>query len=260
VIKKVLASGDWHCGHEYGLCPPAFWPLLALLPEKDQAFHRDLWQWFEASVRDHGPWDVFIGMGDMVDGQGARSKGTEQLTTDMLKQVEIAANVLNAIPMAEGGRHFFVRGTPYHTGDGEQYEDLLAARINGTIENHVWLDVHGCVIDARHHVGGSSIPHGKATPLMKQVLWSHEWEREGGPRANLLLRGHTHYYIGAETDHYKAFVVPPMQAPGSRYGELRCDGVVSLGFMEFQIEEDGTCNHIRHKYSLSAALPAPIKV
>ena len=65
-------------------------------------------------------------------------------------------------------------GTAYHTGDSEDWENEIAKDVGAVkIGSHEWFDIgYGWIIDCRHHVGSSSVPHARATANSRAALWA----------------------------------------------------------------------------------------
>jgi len=176
--------------------------------------------------------------GDVVDGKGPRSGGTELLTADRLEQCAMAEA---CIKEARAERIVMSYGTPYHTGQLEDWEDEVARLVNAEkIGGHDFLNVDGVVIDYKHHIGASSIPHGRFTAIARERLWNGLWaERKEYPQAHILVRSHVHYYVYAATADWAAIVTPALQGYGSKYGVRRCSGTVDFGLVYIDIEKGG---------------------
>jgi len=226
---KVFAGGDAHCGSSVGLTPPD-WQTT---PEQEEA-----WDMFCTWVEVYGPWDLAIWNGDMIDGKGKRSGGTEQITTDRGKQVDMAEQVITAVGAKN---NLLIFGTPYHTGQDEDWEERLAKQIHAPIKDHAFVNIGGVVFSIKHKVGASTIPHGRLTALAKEKLWNTIWavEKEQNPKAQIILRSHVHYhvYCGQKGPNWwKAITLPALQGLGSKFGARQCSGTVDWGFAWFDID------------------------
>jgi len=194
--KRVLVISDEHCGHDLGLTHPSD-------DFDDGTTHylvrRTIWEWYQPLVKRLKPHIVIVN-GDAIDGDGKKSGGTEQLTTDRLKQCKMAVKTLKTNP---GKPKFFMSyGTGYHTGDDEDFEDIVAELIGAEkIGAEDTIDVNGLLINYRHHIGRSGIPHGRHTAVAKERLWNLMWAERGEyPKADVIIRSHVHYY-----DHFVGF-------------------------------------------------------
>ena len=242
-MKRVLVTGDWHCGHVVGLTPPE-WQFQVVEGSDDPviryrnkfaAVQQRMWQWWVLNLAKWKPYDRVIANGDLVDGKGERSGGTEQITTDRLMQAAMAAMCAEPIGCDDIACTY---GTPYHTGQSEDFENTAAEKMGATIESHLEREVEGVRIDARHYVGGSSIPHGRYTALAREDLWRLIWaERSDKFAPHIVLRSHVHYYAFAGNEFCYMSTVPCMQGLGGKFGSRVCSGTVSLGFLVIDCED-----------------------
>lgn len=259
-FKRVVAVSDLHCGHIVGLTPPEWWTQA--LPTA-YLVQRAMWEFYTATLEALQPIDALLVLGDCLDGKGSKSGGTEQITTDMRAQVIMAEGALR---QAKARKIVMVHGTPYHVGpDGEDWEAVLADRLGAVISGHEWAEAHGIVFDLKHHIGGSQIEHGRHTAISRDRLANLLWaDRQGAPRAHILLRGHVHYFAGASGPDWRGFTMPALQGPGSKFGVRRCSGLVHFGLLQIDIPAtargawDVTVKpHIMH---MEAACPKPVKL
>jgi len=253
-MKRIVAVTDLHCGSVVGLTPPGQWHQK----EAVRCVQRELWNWYEREVRALGKVDAVLCLGDAIDGKGKRQGGIEQYTTDMIEQAEIAAQCLREI---DAKQFVMVCGTPYHTGDEEDFETLIAKELHATIGGHEWSEAHGVVFDIKHKVGGSGIPHGRHTAIAKEKLWNRLWaDRDGAHSADIILRGHVHYfnYCGGPT--WLGMTLPALQGLGSRYGVRQCSGIVDFGFVHFDVLPGGKYTWEAHLLRQQAAKPVLLKL
>jgi hypothetical protein len=177
------------------MCPPS-----QIWPGKYKAQQTEAWGWFTSACERLKP-DTVVGVGDMIDGKGKRSGGTEQVSGSWRCQTKMAVELIEA---TGAKRVILVYGTPYHTGEEDDYEDLIVDKLTdrgmfATISGHEFIKVHNITFDVKHKIGASSIPHGRSTALMKSKLWNSMWaERNQQPNCDVLIRGHVHYfdYVG----------------------------------------------------------------
>ena len=130
--KRIVLMGDFHCGHVAGLTPPRFqgrhWE------PKVEEFQKESWGWFAREIDALRPIHAVIANGDLVDGSGEATGGTEQLTTDRAVQVEMAVEVLKHINAC---RYVLTFGTPYHCGKQEDFERQIAKDIGADISDQL---------------------------------------------------------------------------------------------------------------------------
>lgn len=233
--KKVLILSDMHCGHVTGLTPPAYQRRSNTEHKwnKYVSVQKNIWKWFTKEVLEHGPYDHCIVNGDCIDGPGSRSGGSELITTDSLEQANIAIEILKTLPVK---KFTMTYGTAYHTGQCEDFEQVVAKALKAKIGSHEWVTINGAIFDVKHHLSSSSIPYGRTTALSKEAYQNALWAARGEqPQADVLLRSHVHYYSQAITRIGNTLVTavstPALQGYGSKYGARRCSAPVDIGFL-----------------------------
>ena len=234
---RVVILADLHCGHLYGLTPPG-WQIKDGNERRDKiaVIERAMWDWYSERIDALRPVDVLICNGDMIDGKGARSGGTELITTARDEQIAIA---LEAIEYVNAERIHMIYGTPYHTGTEEDWESVLADVCGADIGSHDWYEADGVVIDCKHRVSSSTIPHGRYTGPAREALWNTLWsERELQPKANIIIRSHVHYHVYCG-DWRKLIMTTPCMQAHSKFGARLCSGLIDIGFIVIDITDGG---------------------
>ena len=251
--KRILCVSDLHCGHRVGLTPPGWWR------GEEEPLQREMWTWFERTVKEQGPFDACFDLGDNIDGAGSRSGGVELITRDLLEQVEMATQCLRVIPTEQ---FVMVYGTPYHVSlEGTDMERQIAENLGGAIiSGHEWVDVNGCVFDLKHKCGSSSTPQGRHTAVARARVWNDLWAlRNMAPRADVFLRGHVHYHQdcgGVRNNRpWRAMTLPALQGPGSKYGVRECEGEVHFGLVVFEVDENGAFTWQVHEFQTQEGTP-----
>lgn len=257
-MKRVVAISDLHCGHVAGLTPPGY-QISAARSKTARAVQFELWKFFSRTMENLQPIHALLCLGDCIDGKGLRSGGTEQLTLDIGEQCQMA---VAAISEARAPKIVMVHGTPYHVGpDGDDYERYIADEVGATIGGHEWAECHGIVFDLKHKVGSSSIDHGRHTALAREKTWNELWSnRNGAPRADILLRGHVHYFRYCGGPGWLGMTMPALQGFGSKYGVRQCSGIVDVGLVSFDIYPDGRYTWQAHLLPVRAARPVPVRL
>jgi len=262
--KRIVALGDLHCGHAAGLTPPG-WHGCQIGGPRFVALRAEMWRRYSELVDAIGPVHAVICNGDAIDGTGGRSGGTEQLTPDRDVQADMAVQCLTQWKPAAG--YWLTYGTPYHTGDAEDWERVVCERLHDRAHAHAeihaeaWLDVNGCIIGAKHKVGSSSIPHGRHTAVSREHLWNIMWaERKAQPRGDILLRSHVHYYGGAFGAGWVAMTLPALQSAATKYGGRQCSGTVDWGLVVIDVTDTGDWTWRAHTTELAAVAAVPSKL
>jgi len=222
-MKRIGVFADFHCGHKNGLTPPDFWGGGKKI--KNNLSER--WMWFVRSLKDEGPFDAAIVLGDMVDGPGVKN-GAETII-NLNQQAAAAAEIIKTIGAK---KNFLVYGTPVHTitGGGFEIEKAVADILGVEIHGQIWINVDGFILDCRHHPAGSSQVY-PGNPLQKERESNVRWAEENvQPKAHIILRGHVHksFQIG-EPGVWQGIACPALQDFGCVYGR-RLSNVVHLGW------------------------------
>ena len=219
--KRLLVVSDLHCGSRWGLM-------------KDN--NNPQWKAFSSAIDKLKPFEVCLVNGDCIDGKGERTGGIEQITTDRIEQKNMAIDCLDYIGAK---KYLFTYGTPYHAGKEEDWEKLIAEHFDARISGQCFFEVNGLSFHAKHKIAGSTIPHGRFTPLAKQNLWNLFWQEfDEVPRVQVFIRSHVHYFSFCGDESYLAMTTPALQGWGSHYGERMCEGTVAFGFVVFDVQND----------------------
>lgn len=234
-MKRIAVVSDFHCGHAVGLTPPD-WHSDS--NKKLTSVRKECWDFFEENVGKHGPFDVVIDNGDNIDGKGSRSEGVELIVPDRNVQVDMAVACLSVL-CGSKTQLVMTYGTDYHTGSGEDFEKQIAdKRLTDCIGNVAHIQVEGVTFEAKHHVGGSQVPHTRHTAIARDRLWNLLWAERGvSPKADVIIRSHVHYYNITGGSDWLAMTTPALQGFGSRFGSRRMSGLVDFGFIVFTVDQ-----------------------
>lgn len=235
---RIVALGDFHSGHVVGLTHPDF----DALPSENQGVRlqlyrerRSYWNFYAETCKALQPITVAIINGDCIDGKGEKSGGTELIAPDRNEQCEMA---IAAIEELHAGAILMSYGTPYHTGVTEDFEDSIAKQVKALkVGGEDVFNANGVLINYRHAIGSSNIPHGRFTALARARLWNVLWAEHGEyPKADIILRSHVHYHDFCGESHWLAMTLPALQGYGSKFGSRIAQGIVNFGLVHFDIE------------------------
>jgi len=226
-VKKVLIISDGHSGHYAGLASKESLEKYGYLQTHQQAL---IYNWFKKNVLSLGHFDLVVDNGDCIDGKGQKSGGRELHTSDRIQQANIYCDSTSFIKTK---KRIVIRGTNYHVGSDEQWEDVIAEKLKSSIKNHLWCNVGGLIIDIKHKVKGTKNTFFSKAKI-NNLLWA---EMKGQPRADIIIRSHAHYYFEASDGKTTAFITPALQGWGSEYGEKECDNTVDIGFLYLEIKD-----------------------
>ncbi len=236
----VDVMSDLHSGSVYGITPPDYWKA-----SKYRASQEETWDQFVRLSRKWGRPDVLLLNGDAIEGNQSRQGGAELITPDRSVQCDMA---LEAVEVWRPKRVYASYGTPYHVGEkAEDFERGIIERLNdrgipAEVEGHLYLNIEGMVFDVRHKIGTSVIPHGRATSLLREMMWSLLKEaNETGPEVDVIIRSHAHYHIYLEVPGKKglkhAFITPGLQLARGRFGARECTGEVHWGMIRLHVDK-----------------------
>lgn len=240
-MTRLLSIGDLHSGHVTGLTHPDFdrRPNNRDSPQfKLHQFRRRAWNLFSKEVDALKPVDILIVGGDMVDGRHSKNKAKETLFADRSEQASNAASIINYVQASEV---CLLYGSDYHVGVTQDDEDEVAKEVLNLREIGAvgQYEIDGWVFNARHHIGRSSVPHGRFTQVARDRLWNLIWSARGEyPRAHFILRYHVHYFTFCGEDDWTGFTNPSLQGK-TRYGTGRKSDLVHWGLLYFDVEKEG---------------------
>jgi len=238
-MTKILILSDFHTGHIGGLTHP---------DDQTTKLQEAPWEFFDKGLKKYKPFDVVFCNGDMIDGSGFKSGGTEQITTDRQKQSEMAVRILQHLQKRNSQPldFFFTRGTPYHTGSGEDFEDIISKEFinkdgKHVIDNKLTVTVDEVTFNLKHKVASSAFA-SRANPLIKNMINAMIAEAyQDQVKADVFVRSHVHYFCLVETLGRLAFTTPALQF-WSRYGDKECEGIVDFGFVVLDVDKGKVIN------------------
>lgn len=239
---RILPLGDLHSGSNVGLTPPAYQYKYISNPKTEEhrrrnkwaELQKECWNWYVNKLDMLKPIDKAFILGDLIDGDGSRSGGTELITTDRKVQVCMA---IEAIEVIEAGGMVMVFGTPYHTGQTEDFEVDVAKHFGVKIGGHEWENVNGCVFDLKHKQSNCKNP---ATSIWNEIVDNREWAVLGEqPKADVLIRAHTHRFCCLRIEDCMGLTIPALQAYGTKFGARACSRKVQFGLAALDVWPDG---------------------
>ena len=93
--KKVVVIADLHSGSRVGLTPPQWQQIEHKNSENEfirncYTIRREMYDWYEKEIRSLAPIDILVCNGDAVDGPGTKSGGTDQISSKIDEQKDMA--------------------------------------------------------------------------------------------------------------------------------------------------------------------------
>jgi len=231
-MKRLVIVSDLHCGSIFGITP-TYWQ-----EKRDSKYHKSQKESYQTYLDLTNKWknpDILLCNGDAIEGSATRQGGVELITTDRNLQCDMAVKCLE---LWNAKQTLMTYGTPYHTGDTEDFEYNIANRLDATIGGNLFFEAEGLVINARHKIGASSIPHGRATPLLKEIAWNLlNSVTCNEPIADILIRSHVHYHVWVESEGRVAFTTPGLQLKRGRFGSRQCTGSIHWGAIRLGLDK-----------------------
>ena len=237
-FKRIVVMSDAHTGHQFGLTPPDWQYREDNYEMADVArVQKESWNWYIDTIDRIGKdIDILIFNGDLLDGGGEISKNTEVYTSDKALQANIGVQCLSLWNAKEV---FMTRGTPYHTGKGEDFEDIAAEKLGATIDDELNLELYGKIYNIRHKVSGSSLATGKVTGLLKSAIWNQLTANYNGQKkADVVIRSHVHKMAIYQDSTLLGIVTPCLQI-SSKFARKQLDGFSDFGLILITAYENG---------------------
>lgn len=252
-MKSIVIISDLHCGNTYGLTPPEH------QTEHKNKMKIEAWDAYAQMAQNWRSPDILLVNGDCIDGNQPKMGGAELITCDRNTQVDIA---VKCILKWDAKKILMTYGTAYHTGNqAEDFEYSIADKCEAKIEGRLFFNVEGLTFDARHKVGSSGIPHGRATPLLKEMMWNLMKEaEETGPKIDVIVRSHVHYHLWIESGNRIMFTTPALQLSRGRYGSRECSGITHWGAIRLIVDKGQIIRKDVKIWNLLANYPQVMKI
>jgi len=229
-VKRVLLTGDWHCGSSFGLTPPAW------QGGEFQDLQEKLWAfWEQITAEDY---DIAILLGDLIDGG---IDVIDHVSLDRVEQIKMASEAIRLLK-AETIR--ILTGTPLHVNGTAEFEKFLATGSNIKVLREGRFEIEDLRLHARHTGRDSQTPYGLEGALKKESV-RQAWLDTvylGLPPPDLVLRGHVHRYAFVDGKPVSAVSVPCLQYPFSGFGSTISKWGYDMGVAVLEIS--GRAFHI----------------
>jgi hypothetical protein len=237
---------DTHSGSPVGLTPYPNNPIQRELYLK----YEDAIKWFGEAP------DVVVAVGDITEGVDPKLDVEDM---KIVSQFEKSAELLAKWKAKK--EYILVRGTRVHVSvQFQELEEIATAIIKNkcqekygiipkvTIHSKLKTTINNWfLVEARHFIGASVIPHGRSTAPMRSQMWNilnaalKSYEDEAPVHwPQLLVFAHTHYYNYTDNAWGATMILPAWKALGDKFGDEICDGHVDLGIVKTIIEGEDT--------------------
>jgi len=203
--------------------------------------------------------DILLVNGDCIEGKQRKQGGAELIINDRNVQADMAVDCIRGW---KAKNILMTYGTKYHVGDeAEDFEYSIAQKVNAKIAGKLYFETEGMVIEARHKVSRSIIPHGRATPLLRDAMWNTlKAAEEEEPRADIIIRSHVHYHLWVATPKKIMFTTPALQLARGRFGSRECVGEVHWGAIRLKLHKGQVVGKDVKIWNLTANTPEVFKI
>jgi hypothetical protein len=198
---------DLHTGSHLGLWHPSLKNPYGETANMNagQRWLYECWRDLYKLAKQRRP-SVLVVNGDLLDGEGRKSMGTEQYSTITAAQQKAAIKLLE--PFADIVDEVVVLvGTPYHDGVNGSDVEAVATALGAVPRpgNKDWhshenldLDVDGVTINFNHEIAIASSFY-RATPYWREMMFAAMAELAGAyPHAKCIVRSHAHSWVHVE--------------------------------------------------------------
>lgn len=255
-LGTVVVLPDTHCGSLVGLTPPQFDATPGDSEGGEMELYdkrRALWKWFSAEAKALGHVDGLVGLGDLVEGKGRKNAGADNLTSNMVTQTKMAAK---CIEQFDAEKRMFIRGTPYHVGEEDQWEDVIADFLDDPITDKAYASMYGHTFYLRHKIGKSGAPAGWATAPAKELTWNVlNSVTQLTPDIDVCMYAHIHEYTVLHKWGRTAVTSPALQLPNTSFGAKNMNGNYDVGFLHIDFYENEKFDIVPHLYPKAAYAP-----
>ena len=218
--------------------------------------------WVESATKWLHP-DILVINGEPIDGQGPKSRGVEQWTTNYLDQIDAAAELVR---MWGAKKIFLTMGSGYHIEQGGvSVEEIFGQRVGAQkvdgryVTDELFLEVEGVTMNVAHHIASSvSGWNYRSTPIAKEMMLGQLVQSSKWP-FDILVRSHVHYYWVVESAGKLGLITPAWELQTSFMKKKGTMGSVpDIGAVRF-IVDGKTHHHEKLLYRLDEAKPSKVR-
>jgi hypothetical protein len=192
----LVVCSDLHCGSSVGLMPPDSENLagntINFGKNHHQAWLWECWQDALAQVAAIAGRDAYAVLVNGDATEGIHHRSPEVVASLIENHCAMAAEALKPLT-SKAAATFVTKGTECHTHDVETYLARLIGAQDDVAREKWLINIHGCAIDATHHIGATSRAYLEASALSITLGNARlNSVRAGHPVAQVYLRGHRH--------------------------------------------------------------------
>jgi len=293
---KTVWVADLHVGSQTALANPDETPKHCVgKPIQEKLYAA----WKSATSGPHRKPDALVVVGDAIDGQGRKSGGVDQWTTNIYDQIGHAKEL---IQMWKAKKVYILGGSKYHVAlkdTGWSAEEQLGRDLGAEPypnQDHIpegrryrsgphwFLTFEGVTVHFAHHIGVSRVFHYMSTPIAREMmkaklndpmkhLWEkayREWRADPNPDVDLLkeirhfktrivVRGHAHYWWLCDGGASTGMILPAWKCPDSFIIERDPLGYGHIGYAAVTCK-DGVPSIEKHLFPIETIAAPPHSV
>ena len=205
---RLVQINDLHAGSRHAAIPPDWKMNDGATAPATEANHW-IYEKLEACAEEFGKPDILIVDGDLVDGDDHLNYAREVWATDPIDQINLGKHF---IEMWNAKEVYVIYGSKYHVQlKGLPIEQVIAREVKAKAAGwRLVKDFAGVSTSISHKITFSkSSWQYRTTPLAIQMVLNRL--QNGVNSADLILRGHAHYFCFAGFSDQLAMVVPGFQ-------------------------------------------------
>ena len=153
-------------------------------------------------------------------------------------------------------KNIFVHGTPYHTANNLDYDEIIAEKCSGEIDYKQKIIIDSIRFNIAHHIGRSSVPSGGDVMLKNELIMNYLYDLlDHEDPCDYIIRGHTHQYRRVENDFGTVITLPSLQLGIAKYNlyARKMSGYYSVGFLEMDIYPEKKIDIVKKTFNYKLA-------
>ena len=219
--KRLVILNDVHAGSKFAAVPER-WKLRDYGYAPSTEANQWIYERYEGWVEEFKKPDILILAGDMVDGHAHINYGTE-VWGDGYEQYKLACYLVSKL---EAKEIYVIFGSKYHVQlMGTPVEQFMAQALKA--KGMGWRlrrELGGSIVSVAHHIGVSMTTWQYRTTALARELVLDRLQNED-KTANLLVRGHAHYFVYAGFSHQLGIINPGFQGQ-TPFGAMKCPEII----------------------------------
>jgi hypothetical protein len=238
LTQRVLFLGDIHAGSKSAISLPEVVTDDGMI-WKQNPLQEQLYDMWCEMIRYVGHVDAVVVNGDSVDGDDRHAKGLGVWTTDLNKQVEVAAELLR---MIDTDMFYGTQGSNYHVNTNSSCDKQVMKELGGEYAMNIDLDVEDITMHFRHNGGYSKNPQARPSKLRSSRMEANRNEHLTG-HYQIICFSHAHNYSVSGGANEKDFtdeweICGPAWKWKDDFISSKSMDTPDIGYVLFYVDED----------------------